>query len=472
MKLISWYIILMIFLSETVIYADQPGGGYDGYRTFTAIVYVYDSCNNPVEGVKVSLYAEVFGTEGNGSNSDHSITSSSGGVVLSTTVYYQGYEDGHYVYTTFDNWDHTVISALNTYSWVSYNLYPEYEVVSHLALAQKFCPTMKLHHSTEWIAPEPVEYLGVTKQDLWFLLYNINGQAVRDYPISSQAQFYPPISNTYQWVISSNPNYSFLTGNGYFYNGRPPGKTIGRYYLRFHYNYAGDANSPSQWISYYQTERNQNNFHHTVYAHVFTYNSKPVIQYWFYYPYNDGYNNHEGDWEHINVRLNNFNLASSSIEAIDFYFHHKVKTLTSGYQLDDATHPIVYVGGSCANVTGGCEPGNATGGSYPWPGRWNNVGPISYDEYVWGNGPTIPHESISIVVLPNPNEVNYDVNPELCWLKISIRFGYLEVSSPWDFFEPFIFWSERDIGNDAPLGPAFNKGWGKIGAVEGAYDQY
>jgi hypothetical protein len=28
-----------------------------------------------------------------------------------------------------------------------------------------------------------------------------------------------------------------------------------------------------------------------------------VIQYWFFYPFNDGPNNHEGDWEHINVRV-------------------------------------------------------------------------------------------------------------------------------------------------------------------------
>ena len=28
-----------------------------------------------------------------------------------------------------------------------------------------------------------------------------------------------------------------------------------------------------------------------------------VLQYWFFYPYNDGANNHEGDWEHINVSI-------------------------------------------------------------------------------------------------------------------------------------------------------------------------
>ena len=28
-----------------------------------------------------------------------------------------------------------------------------------------------------------------------------------------------------------------------------------------------------------------------------------VVQYWFFYPFNDGPNNHEGDWEHINVAI-------------------------------------------------------------------------------------------------------------------------------------------------------------------------
>ena len=29
-----------------------------------------------------------------------------------------------------------------------------------------------------------------------------------------------------------------------------------------------------------------------------------VVQYWFFYPFNDSGNRHEGDWEHINVVLN------------------------------------------------------------------------------------------------------------------------------------------------------------------------
>ena len=84
-----------------------------------------------------------------------------------------------------------------------------------------------------------------------------------------------------------------------------------------------------------------------------------VLQYWFFYPYNDGGNNHEGDWEHINVFIKPENklrkplseadvrkiLAGGGlsdtepdrlvIQRVDYYFHHKVMTL-------DYTQPNVY----------------------------------------------------------------------------------------------------------------------------------
>ena len=84
-----------------------------------------------------------------------------------------------------------------------------------------------------------------------------------------------------------------------------------------------------------------------------------VLQYWFFYPYNDGFNNHEGDWEHINVFIKPLNklrepLSEADvcriltegpfpdteqdrlvIQRVDYYFHHKVITL-------DYTRPNVY----------------------------------------------------------------------------------------------------------------------------------
>ena len=86
-----------------------------------------------------------------------------------------------------------------------------------------------------------------------------------------------------------------------------------------------------------------------------------VIQYWFFYPYNDGGNNHEGDWEHINVvvspldKVEDFLSAndvkrvlqgkglsdkdrneSLIIKRLEYYFHYKVMVL-------DFSHPNVYL---------------------------------------------------------------------------------------------------------------------------------
>jgi hypothetical protein len=71
-----------------------------------------------------------------------------------------------------------------------------------------------------------------------------------------------------------------------------------------------------------------------------------VLQYWFFYPYNDAGNTHEGDWEHINVvvtprRQGKEPLTTAMMEAVvrelassdefvirrlEYYFHHWVFT--------------------------------------------------------------------------------------------------------------------------------------------------
>ena len=85
-----------------------------------------------------------------------------------------------------------------------------------------------------------------------------------------------------------------------------------------------------------------------------------ILQYWFYYPTNDGGNNHSGDWEHINVVVSprdrvTRNLTEEEIFAlidgewngatgdqelvikrVDYYFHSKVMLL-------DFSAPNVYL---------------------------------------------------------------------------------------------------------------------------------
>jgi hypothetical protein len=114
------------------------------------------------------------------------------------------------------------------------------------------------------------------------------------------------------------------------------------------------GSDPSSWRTAYQ---------HTpaeaaaAYVHFFVHADSAaagyflIAQYWFFYPFNDAANNHEGDWEHVNVaittdaaiaqrpgaQLSDVQLASLlagatpadrlKIAFVDYYFHESVITL-------------------------------------------------------------------------------------------------------------------------------------------------
>jgi hypothetical protein len=85
-----------------------------------------------------------------------------------------------------------------------------------------------------------------------------------------------------------------------------------------------------------------------------------VLQFWLFYPFNDGGNNHEGDWEHLNVAITPLSAVERDltedevrdilsrepgtfdnddplvIKRVDYYFHHQVMMLDFG-------NPNVYV---------------------------------------------------------------------------------------------------------------------------------
>lgn len=67
-----------------------------------------------------------------------------------------------------------------------------------------------------------------------------------------------------------------------------------------------------------------------------------TLQYWFFYPYNDGVAgfNHEGDWEHVDVKL-----SSSHIPAAVLYSYHGKLATYEPWQVgwSGGTHPLVWV---------------------------------------------------------------------------------------------------------------------------------
>jgi hypothetical protein len=94
----------------------------------------------------------------------------------------------------------------------------------------------------------------------------------------------------------------------------------------------------------------------TVYAHVATEDDQLALQYWFFYPFNDYNNKHEGDWESIQLNFD----ASTAAEALEqdpvevgYSQHEGGERADWGdekLEIVDDTHPVVHVAaGSHAN---------------------------------------------------------------------------------------------------------------------------
>ncbi|MCB1182972.1 hypothetical protein KDM41_06025 [bacterium] len=171
-----------------------------------------------------------------------------------------------------------------------------------------------------------------------------------------------------------------------------------------------------------------------------------VLQYYFFYPTNDGGNDHEGDWEHINVSVTPHGSHDRLLRAaelqtildgtgddnelviryIDYYFHHQVYrmdfTRPDAYaareawerQVEDIapelynerrtwrairrvawwddketvvnTHPICYIGADNKGLDQLLSPPGGTNrdshGTYPFTGLYKDIGPGGATEQI------------------------------------------------------------------------------------------
>jgi hypothetical protein len=186
-----------------------------------------------------------------------------------------------------------------------------------------------------------------------------------------------------------------------------------------------------------------------IYAHPFVVGDSGggyelIMQYWFYYPFNDGANNHEGDWEHINVVitvrsdtpgllegeelrevLTDRPLSDLIISRAEYYFHHYVMAvdyIRMGAYADSSsfedhkqkhagtyrnenklwnevrlranhpvasTHPLAFIGGDNKGsdqilaMPGGKN--RDSHGTYPFPGIYKSVGALNATEMISGD---------------------------------------------------------------------------------------
>ena len=140
----------------------------------------------------------------------------------------------------------------------------------------------------------------------------------------------------------------------------------------FYLNYPDDSDR--------ETTRRGNLDEFACYVHISRRN--PIeIQYWFYYPYNGSIAPvldiaHEGDWEHITVRLT---PSGTTAEQLYYSAHDEQHSrwVPAAGHLNAQGRPIVY-------------SARHTHGSYPRPGKWPTAAPTVEDETKDG-GPEIDY---------------------------------------------------------------------------------
>jgi hypothetical protein len=179
------------------------------------------------------------------------------------------------------------------------------------------------------------------------------------------------------------------------------------------------------------------------------------IQYWFYYPYDKFTNNHEGDWEHINVVVRYLSSSDITIEGAQMSHHgaqgalHVDELIRLGDRdAGDGDHVVVFTGGdSCQNFIPDEYCGRASGASLPWPGVYT----FSTIETVAGGatraaGRAIHANDIGVILLPRIEDMDFDANPNMSWYALPFIGGQPTVQ----FNAPAVVATDN---HRAPVGP-------------------
>jgi hypothetical protein len=202
----------------------------------------------------------------------------------------------------------------------------------------------------------------------------------------------------------------------------------------------------------------------TQYVHFFWFNREKgllAIQYWFYYPYNEWINHHEGDWERINVVLRGPSRLTENATfhpvGYQFFFHlwtyEPAQVVRTGGTDPREDHVVVYAGGHSRFFM---WTGSTSGGSYPlpavFPGAGGGVGPFRPADDTTHPARFVRPEEFTLILLPEPDRVDVGQNPELAWLRLSFFAG-----QPHMYRNPLAL-NTLSFGG-APQQPARQTGW-------------
>ena len=354
-------------------------------------------------------------------------------------------------------------------------------------LARKFCPILILNSGdTPGMKPCPVSIMGgspnsahdLRADNLWVWVKSDALPTFAGEYSCSDPRWNPPPQ-----CANADYNYSSYSDQyGITYTGAPPEHAYYQYTLYLHPEYGGpEKNCPLDWEGVYldgwDPHPPGSSFSPTTYVHFFVDAISPVIQYWFFYPYNDWVNNHEGDWEHINLRITSTDPEAAEITGATYFFHELVATVyLEELVLVEDTHPVIFVGGYGEKSYSPCGSGSFCGGdgnfgpgshaSYPVPGLWHNVGSGQVpggdpaDDNAYRCGQYIHYEDLAIKILPEPETINFSENPRQSWITADFKWGSWDVPTYCDnWCEAFGY---ANCGDMAPKGPLHNDGWNQM----------
>ena len=387
-------------------------------------------------------------------------------------------------------------------------------------LAEMFSPILILAEETghKWgdikvTKPEPVEIMGAQSADsLWMSSFDLNDDwvtegVIGDYPSSITFEAFEAKCSK---VDFSANKFAFLTSDCFLiHNGIHPNGVAFHGKVRPNFNYPG--NTPQEWNDTYfgSGARAGANFPNTAYVHIGTttiptykaqYGPVTVIRYRYFYPYNDWWNNHEGDWQGIDVVVSSRNPATAQFLGVEYRFHEAWLSyykdypgnkpgITNSFVFNPeravrliGTHPVAYIGAGshAAYPIGGdielhftnISTGNTgtDGASGVVGGDDGASGEIGGDkEYMSHTGLVLSTladgshrdlwERYNLVLLPNPdttNTHNMGLTPAMSWLGAQIRWGEVHVAGP--------MLADLAGGNASPNGPYNSKtdSWGDL----------
>ena len=394
-------------------------------------------------------------------------------------------------------------------------------------MAEMFSPILILTEETghKWgdiivTKPEPVGIMGATSADnIWFDIYTRDrqlGQLVRvsSATISDATWFNPGDvrSNERTWDPGQE-RIKLLEDKFAFFNGLEDlaftatvgssNMVQGTEYTLKDARFEFSGTETDGWNAEYR--RIGENFPTTAYVHIYkrvvnqyqaSYDSVTVVQYFYFYPYNDWWNNHEGDWQRIDVVVSSSDPDTATILGVEYRFHggwlnyykdwSTKPGLTTNFVFNPRTtvklspgpmrngivqytHPVVYVGAGShgayptggevqvyRNLTGssGGEVQGAIGGDFE---HMTHTGLVLATQAP-ASGSSI-WERYDLQLLPEPDlntANNMGLDPHMSWLGARIRWGTPQVSGP--------VFSLGD-GNESPRKGPYNsnsENWGEL----------